>query len=86
MSGNLINPTWGDDGPQWDIANYTYLSEGVPHEYGGEDISYSDLDLVVISWTDAEDGSTQYATLVGPWDDFDELEDVVEIYFERGTP
>lgn len=86
MSDGLINPTYSDSGPEWALAGWTGF-DGNYHEYHeGDNLNYADMDLATISWTDAEDGSTQYARLVGPWDDYNDLEDVVETYFEQGTP
>lgn len=85
----LINPTYGDDGPEWDIAGYTDWSgeyHQLDEDFDYADLDFDDIDMVTIGWTDAENGNEQYANLVGPWDDLDELEDVVDTYFEEGTP
>lgn len=86
-----INPTVGADGLyEWEIAGYSDLFSGEysdfeKHPSAGNDW-YPDADLVTISWTDADSGEKQYARLEGPFEDYDDLYDAVESYFENGTP
>lgn len=90
MSDERIEPEVNDDGdPIWTVAGYLDF-EGEYHDLQDTDPFsldfYPDADLVTISWIDANDGSEQYARLVGPFEDLEDLEDRVDTYFEEGTP
>lgn len=85
------NPEEGPNGELlWTVAGYLDWS-GEYHDLEDTDFQelgdsiYSEMDLVTISWIDAEQGTTQYARLEGPWEDYEDLSDVVDTYFEDGT-
>lgn len=89
-----INPTTGPNGENlWGVANYIDF-DGNTHEFFGNNIDAEQLpegwlpdsDLVTIWWTDADGGGIQFATLEGPFEDWANLDDVVDTYFEEGTP
>lgn len=74
------------------VDGYLDLFTGEYHDWKDQDWTTkgddwpSETDLVTISWVDAENGELQHARLEGPWEDVDDLTDVVETYFEEGTP
>lgn len=86
-----INPETGPNGEElWTVAGYLDW-DGEYHDLEDEDFMalgdsiYPEMDLVTISWIDADDGSTQYARLEGNWENYEELEDTVDTYFETGS-
>lgn len=94
MSDENINPSLGPNGEaEWGIANYIDF-DGNTHEFYDNNVDafavmkdedYSDIDLVTIWWVDADDGSVQFGRLEGPFEDYEDLDEVVDTYFETGS-
>jgi hypothetical protein len=96
VASEFLNPeTFEDGSPIWAISGYTdergnyhdftQMSEAqIEREY--ENNFFVEVDTIIIEWFDAEDGSLQHSTLIGPFDDIEDLDDHVDTYFEEGTP
>jgi hypothetical protein len=75
----------------WGIAGYSLGGDWYDVENGDVDIAQNEEALLaeipeMVVRIEYADGETEYTTMWGPWEGWDELYEYIEWYVENGSP